>query len=373
LRNWPRRAVDSTSWEVALAQSRSEVLFAALRLVAPGTPLREGIDRILQAKMGALIVVGDGPDVLNICSGGFLLDAEFTPQRLSELAKMDGAIILALDGSRVARANVHLVPDPDIPTTETGTRHRTAERVARQIDVPVITVSEEMGVVSIHHRGHKKTLEPIPRVLARADQALQILGRYKARLDGVSGALSALEVEDLVTVRDVATVLQRAEMVRRIAGEIEEYVIELGTDGRLVELQLEELTGGVEEDRRLVCKDYFVESSEWALGQMTTKLAHLSDEELLDLREVASLLHLPSDMDLDSSLQPHGYRLLSKIPRLSETIAEKVVDRFGHLPKIMRASITDLVEVPGVGEARARAIKDGLSRVAESSILDRYA
>ena len=190
--------------------------------------------------------------MLNICSGGFLLDAEFTPQRLSELAKMDGAIILASDGTRVARANVHLVPDPDIPTTETGTRHRTAERVARQIDVPVFTVSEEMGVVSVHYRGHKRTLVAIPRVLARADQALQILGRYKARLDGVTGALSALEVEDLVTLRDVVTVLQRAEMVRRIADEIEGYVVELGDDGRLVALQLEELTGGVDDDRRLV-------------------------------------------------------------------------------------------------------------------------
>ncbi|MDZ4828449.1 MAG: DNA integrity scanning diadenylate cyclase DisA [Actinomycetota bacterium] len=352
---------------------RSEALYGALRLVAPGTPLREGIDRILQAKMGALIVVGDGPDVLSICSGGFLFDAEFTPQRLSELAKMDGAIILQSDTSRVARANVHLVPDPDIPTAETGTRHRTAERVARQIAVPVITVSEEMSVVTIHYRGYKKTLEPIPRVLDRADQALQILGRYKARLDGVSGALSALEVEDLVTVRDVSTVLQRAEMVRRIAHEIEGYVVELGADGRLVELQLEELTGGVEGDRRLVCKDYFVESSEWLLDQVTRELAQLGDEELLDLREVAALLHLPADMDLDSSLQPRGYRLLSKIPRLPESIAENVVERFGHLPKIMRASISDLVEVEGVGEARARAIKDGLSRVAETSILDRYA
>jgi diadenylate cyclase len=356
-----------------LALRRSDALYSALRLVAPGTPLREGIDRILQAKMGALIVVGDGPDVLNICSGGFLLDAEFTPQRLSELAKMDGAIILASDGSRVARANVHLVPDPDIPTTETGTRHRTAERVARQIAVPVITVSEEMSVVTVHYQGNKQSLDVISRVLARADQALQILGRYKARLDGVTGALSALEVEDLVTVRDVVTVLQRTEMVRRIAEEIEGYVVELGNDGRLVELQLEELTGGVDSDRRFVCKDYFVESSDWMLDQVTGRLSGFTDEELLDLREVASVLHLSSEMDLDSSLQPRGYRLLSKIPRLPEVIAEHVVERFGQLPKIMRASISDLVEVEGVGEARARAIKDGLSRVAETSILDRYA
>ena len=356
-----------------MAQGRSEVLYAALRLVAPGTPLREGIDRILQAKMGALIVVGDGPAVLSICSGGFLLDAEFTPQRLSELAKMDGAIILASDGTRVARANVHLVPDPDIPTNETGTRHRTAERVARQISVPVITVSEEMGVVSVHYQGNKQTLDRIPRVLARADQALQILGRYKSRLDGVTSALSALEVEDLVTVRDVVTVLQRAEMVRRIAEEIEGYVVELGLDGRLVELQLEELTGGVLTDLRLVGKDYFVESPEWLLVQVTSRLARISDDELLDLRAVASLLHLPPEHDLDSSLQPRGFRLLSKIPRLPETIAAHVVERFGTLPKVMRASLSDLVEVEGVGEARARAIKDGLSRVAESSILDRYA
>ena len=356
-----------------MPQHRTEPFYGALRLVAPGTPLREGIDRILQASMGALIVVGDGPEVLGICSGGFLLDAEFTPQRLSELAKMDGAIILASDGSRVARANVHLVPDPDIPTSETGTRHRTAERVARQIAVPVITVSEEMQVVSIQYQGMKKTLEPIPRVLARADQALQILGRYKSRLDGVSGALSALEVEDLVTARDVVTVLHRAEMVRRIAEEIEGYVIELGADGRLVQLQLEELTGGVEFDRRLVCRDYFVASVGWELDGVTAALADLDDEEVLDLRLVAGVLHLPHEIELDSSLQPHGYRLLSKIPRLPESVAEKVVDRFANLPKIMRASAADLVEVEGVGETRARAIKDGLSRLAESSILERYA
>src|SRR6201996_9296215 len=142
----------------------------ALAGVAPGRPLRDGLDRILQANMGALIVVGDGPDVLGICSGGFLLDAEFSPQRLSELAKMDGAIILAADASRIARANVHLVPSPNVPTSETGTRHRTAERVARSIDVPVISVSEDMAVVAVYARDQKPALEPIPRLLTRANQ-----------------------------------------------------------------------------------------------------------------------------------------------------------------------------------------------------------
>src|SRR5215211_3094172 len=276
----------------------------ALAKVAPGTPLRTGVERIVRSKAGALLVVNDGPEVLAICSGGFLVDAPYSPQRLSELAKMDGAIILASDTSRVARANVHLVPDPNVPTSETGTRHRTAERVGRQLDVPVITVSEDMSLVAIHRRGEKHTLEPIPRVLARADQALQILGRYKIRLDAVSGSLSALEVEDLVTVRDVATVLQRAEMVRRIAEEIEGYVVELGTDGRLVMLQLEELMGGVEDDRRLVAKDYFHSAPDTELVTVMEGLAKLDDELLLDPYAVAGVLNLGSGVGIDSALQP---------------------------------------------------------------------
>jgi diadenylate cyclase len=319
-----------------------------------------------------LIVVGDGPEVLALCSGGFLLDAEFTPQRLSELAKMDGAIILASNCSRVARANVHLVPDPDIPTSETGTRHRTAERVARQIDVPVISVSEDMSVVTIYRHADKHTLEPIPRVLNKANTALQTLERYKNRLDAVSGSLSALEVEDLVTVRDAVTVLQRAEMVRRIADEIEGYIVELGEDGRLVRLQLEELVGGVEDDRRLVAKDYYVAGEEWELSDTMRRLAELSTEELLDLKEVSGVLRLPPAVGLDAPLQPHGYRLLHRIPRLPDLVADKVVERFSNLQKIMRASVQDLDDVEGVGDARARAIKEGLSRLAETSILDRY-
>ncbi len=341
--------------------------------MAPGQPLREGLDRILQANMGALIVVGDGPEVLAICSGGFLMDAEFTPQRLSELAKMDGAIILAPDASRIARANVHLVPDPNVPTSETGTRHRTAERVARSIDVPILSVSEELSLIAVYRRDRKHVLDPIPRLLARANQGLQTLERYKARLDAVSSSLSALEVEDLVTVRDVVTVLQRAEMVRRIAEELEGYIVELGTDGRLVLLQLEELMGGVEDDRRLVIKDYFRDQPSWRLDQAMTSLSTCSTEDLLDLKRVAAVLHLPPEAaELEVGLQPRGYRLLSRIPRLPEAVVDRIVERFGNLQKILRATLDDLDEVEGVGSSRARAIKDGLTRLAETSILDRY-
>jgi diadenylate cyclase len=348
-------------------------MLAALKFAAPGTPLRAGIERIMGARMGALIVVGSGPDVLSVCSGGFLLDAEFTPPRLSELAKMDGAIIVSDDCTRIVRANVHLVPDPNIPTAETGTRHRTAERVARQIDVPVVTISEDRSEVAVHVSGDKKVLEPTSRVLARADQALQILERYKVRLDSVSTSLSALEVEDLVTVRDVATALQRAEMVRRIAEEIDGYVIELGADGRLVLLQLDELVGGVEDDRRLVAKDYYGARAGWTLDDVLGRLARLDDETLLDLDAVATALHLPPSLDLDSAVQPRGFRLLHKIPRVPELVSDNVVERFSNLQKIMRANTAELTEVEGVGEVRARAIKEGLARLAESSILERYA
>src|SRR6516225_3777334 len=309
-------------------------MIEALGAVAPGRPLREGLDRILQASMGALIVVGDGPDVLNICSGGFLLDAEFSPQRLSELAKMDGAIILAPGATRIARANVHLVPNPNVSTSETGTRHRTAERVARSVDVPVISVSQDMGIISVYRHDQKRTLEATMRLLNRANQALQTLERYKSRLDAVSSGLTALEVEDLVTVRDVVTVLQRAEMVRRIAEEIEGYIVETGSDGRLIRLQLEELMAGVEDERRYVIRDFSKATSPAPVDDAISRLGELSPERLLDLTDVATLLDLVGeDGELDAGVQPRGYRLLSKVPRLPDAVINNIVDRFGSLNK----------------------------------------
>jgi diadenylate cyclase len=347
-------------------------MIEALGAIAPGRPLRDGLDRVLQANMGALIVVGDGPDVLGICSGGFLLDAEFSPQRLSELAKMDGAIILAADASRIARANVHLVPSPHVQTTETGTRHRTAERVARSIEVPVIAVSEDMSRITLYRGDVKHALDSVARLLGRANQALQTLERYRNRLDTVTNALSALEVEDLVTVRDVVTVLQRAEMVRRIAEEIEGYIVELGADGRLARLQLDELLAGVEDERRDVVRDYLPDDDSNLADEAVGALGTISTERLLMPQTVARILEAADSMDLDSSLQPRGYRLLARVPRLPALVINDIVARYGSLQKVMRATTEDLEAVTGVEESMARAVKDGLARLAESSILDRY-
>jgi diadenylate cyclase len=347
-------------------------MIEALGSIAPGRPLREGLDRILQANMGALIVVGDGPEVLSICSGGFLLDAEFSPQRLSELAKMDGAIILAHDASRIARANVHLVPNPAVATSETGTRHRTAERVARSIDVPVITVSEDRSVISVYRGEQQRPLVPVERLLARANQALETLEGYRDRLNVVTNALSALEVEDMVTVRDVVTVLQRTEMVRRIAEEVDGYSIELGTDSRLVRLQLEEMLAGVDGERRQIMRDYLPPDPAWGVGEGLGALSHRTTDRLLDLSRVASVLRIGGTAaDLESPLRPYGYRLLSKIPRLPEHVVRNIVERYGGLQQILRASAEDLDKVEGIEVAGAHFVKEGLARLAETSILDR--
>ena len=344
---------------------RPAAMIEALAVIAPGKPLREGLDRILQANMGALVVVGDGPEVLAISTGGFLLDAEYTPQRLSELAKMDGAIVLEARTTRIARANVHLLPDPSVPTSETGTRHRTAERVARHLDVPVISVSEDMSIITVYRGELKHRVEPIPQLLARAAQALATLERYKHRLDQVSGALTHLEAGDQVTLRDVATVLQRSEMVRRVAEEIDDRLVELGTEGRLVSLQLDELTTGVDDDLRLVSRDYAAGSP----GAAVKNLSLLTDDELLDLSEVAAALRLGPGVELDNPVPARGYRLLSRLPRLPDAVVDKVVDRFGTLAKLLTATVEELDAVAGVGAVRARAISEGLSRLAESSLL----
>jgi diadenylate cyclase len=359
----------------------------ALALVAPGQPLRDGIERILQANRGALLVIGDGPEVLSICTGGFLLDAEFSPQRLSELAKMDGAIILAADGDRIARANVHLMPDASIPTIETGTRHRTAERIARSIDVPVVSVSAAMGLVTVYRHDSRHVLQTERRLHERVNQALQTVQRFRNRFDVALAALTALEVADTVTVRDVAAVLQPAELLCRVAAEVKSDLVELGEDGRLLRLQLEEVTERVEPTRRLVVRDYVRAGSrirhvhgDGAEGHASAEtdaalhvLARLSTDELLDVRLVSNALgHASAHADPDVPLEARGYRLLHRLPRFPEVLVDRIVEHFDRLPRIMRASVGELEEVGGVGEARARSVKDGLARLAEASILDRY-
>jgi len=352
------------------------LLRSTLAAVAPGTTLREGLERILRGHTGALIVLGHDKVVESMCTGGFVLDVEFSATRLRELAKMDGAIVLDREATKIMRAAVHLMPDSSIPTNESGTRHRTADRVSRQVDLPVISVSQSMNLIALYVGGYRHVLEDSGGILARANQALATLERYKLRLDEVAGTLSALEIEDLVTIRDVTAVAQRLEMVRRIAGEIAGYVLELGTDGRLLSLQLEELISGVDPDRELVARDYLPTPSgrrPYTVPAALATLDNLSAGDLLDLTTVAKALGHPGSVDaLESAVSPRGYRLLAKVPRLPQPVIDRLVEHFGGLQKLLAAGIDDLQAVEGVGESRARSVREGLSRLAESSILERY-
>jgi diadenylate cyclase len=360
------------SW--AGSSTSSDPLRATLALMAPGTALRDGLERILRGRTGALIVLGHDHTVESLCTGGFPLDIEFSATRLRELCKMDGAVVLSSDGTRIVRANVHLMPDPTIETEESGTRHRTAERVAKQAGYPVISVSQSMHIIGLYLNGGRHVLDDSGAILSRANQALATLERYKLRLDEVSGALSALEIEDLVTVRDAVAVVQRLEMVRRIADEIAGYVVELGTDGRLLALQLEELMAGVDADRTLVIRDYLPAGS--GLRQLEDALEELnalSATDLIDLVAVGKALGYPGASDaLDVAVSPRGFRLLAKVPRLPGTVVDRLVDHFGSLQRLLGATVEDLQAVDGVGDARARGVREGLSRLAEASILERY-
>jgi diadenylate cyclase len=353
---------------------REERLRAVLATVAPGTQLRDGLERILRGNTGALIVLGTDRQVDAMCTGGFPLDAEFSATRLRELCKMDGAVVLSTDGTRITRAATHLMPDPTIPTEEAGTRPRTAQRVARQTGFPVISVSQSMRIISLYVDDRRYVLDSSAELLSRANQAIATLERYKARLDEVSNALSALEIEDLVTVRDAVMVSQRLEMVRRIADEVTGQVVELGTDGRLLALQLDELMGGVDADRELIVRDYLPTGRRAkAPEQVLDDLAALSATELLDLTQVARTMALPSTPEgLESAVSPRGHRLLARVPRIPPAILDRVVEHFGGLQKLLAASVEDLQVVEGVGETRARAVREGISRLAEVSIIDRF-
>ncbi|MBO0844953.1 MAG: DNA integrity scanning diadenylate cyclase DisA [Nocardioides sp.] len=345
-------------------------LRATLSAIAPGTAMRDGLERILRGRTGALIVLGHDRTVESICTGGFTLDVPFTATGLRELAKMDGAIIVDRDLTRITRAAVHLMPDPSIPSDETGTRHRTADRVARQTGFPVVSVSQSMQIIAAYVGELRHVIEGSAQILSRANQALATLERYKLRLDEVSATLSALEIEDLVTVRDVAVVAQRLEMVTRIAREIEDYVLELGTDGRLLSLQLEELVTGVDLERQLVVRDYLPSRRTRGAEVALARLSGLSSIDLVDPASAARALGLGEH--LDGAVAPRGYRLLAKVPRLPATVVERLVEHFETLQKLLSAGVDDLQAVDGVGELRARSVREGLSRLAESSILERY-
>src|ERR1700760_1754965 len=355
-------------------ESRQESrIMRALEMVAPGTLLREGIDNILHAHSGGLIVIGEVEELAFLFSGGIKLDVDYSPEVLYELAKMDGAIVLSANATKISQVNVQLTPDPTIHTLETGTRHRTAERVSKQTDSIVVAVSERREVVSLYVDGSKYILEDIPVVLAKANQALATLDKYRSRLDQVSTRLTALEFEGGVTLNDTLTVLQRVELVTRMAVEIERYIVELGTEGRLIEMQLEETMVGVAGDKAALLHDYLADPVDDAFAVALDGIARLSHQDLLDFGRLAELLGYDRKVNtLDYPVSPRGFRILGRIPRLPRLVVQNIVREFRGLDEILAATDPELEAVEGVGEIRAKDIREGLRRLQEINLVDRY-
>lgn len=351
-------------------EEQTQELYKVLKMVAPGTILYEGLENILRAKTGALIVVSDSEAVKKLVDGGFRINADLEPANLYELAKMDGAIVLSSDAKKILVANAHLTPDHLIPTSETGTRHRTAERMAIQTGELVIAISQRRNVITLYKGNQRYMIRDIGTILAKANQALQTLQKYKSVLEQALLNLSALEFENLVTLSDVCSVTQRAEMVERIAAEIRQYINELGTEGRLVNMQLEELMTDVEDEGFLIIRDY-VKDDNVTAEVIKAEIATWDDDELLESVTVAKALGYSSTVTLDLSVTTRGSRILRKIPRLPFPVVENLVKVFGNLQRILNASTDELDEVEGIGEVRARSIKEGLRRLREQILLDR--
>ncbi len=351
-----------------------EILIESLKTVAPGTKLRTGLDNILRSKRGALIVIGDSEEIMDIVEGGFNINCDLTASALYELAKMDGAIIISSDLTKILKANAHLHPQVSIPSTETGIRHRIAQRTARQTGALVIAISEARSIITLYRGRMKYVLKDIGFILTKANQAVQTLEKYKERLEEALDHLSSLELRNLVTVEDVARVMQKAALVLKIVEELEIYICQLGTEGKMVDMQLEELYWGLKDEVILVLKDYYRHDEGQPFQDWEDVLQYVlknSREDLIDIVEVSKILGYGGNVAaLRKSVVPRGYRILSKIARIPSHVAENLVEAFGSLPSIMNAKISELIEVDGIGEVRARAIKEGLGKLRKTVFLN---
>ncbi len=354
----------------AKRKTDAEAFHEALLMSSPGTMIRTAISAILQSSTGALLCFGDPKKLSELSEDGVKLDAPTTPQRLYELSKMDGAIILNKDGSKIFFANRFLKPDTSIASNETGTRHRAAQRLAQQAKCMVIAVSERRASVTLYVRNKRHVLDLIPTLINKATQTIQTLEKYMKVLDQALTDLGTREFQDMVTIFDVCKVIQRCEMVLRIAQEIDPYILELGTEGRLIELQVQELIMPVAE-AQLVIRDYYREKGKLGFEQAKDKIANLDQTELLNLGSISQALGYGTNLrNVDTYLSPRGYRILTSTHRLTGQIIENLVDKFGSLQQIMRAPKDDLVAVEGVGEVLAERVRVSLNLMRSQLALD---
>ena len=353
-----------------MATSNNEII-EVLKTIAPGTQIREGLENILKAKTGGLIVIGDGKEVMDIVDGGFNINVEYSPARLYELAKMDGAIVISSDFKKILFANAQLIPSSSIQTVETGTRHRTAERTAKQTGDLVISISQRRNIITIFKGNNRYVLEDTAQVITKANQALQTVEKYMKVFDRKLNLLNEYEFNDIVTLENVIVAIQRSEMVMSVVDEVQKAIYELGEDGRLLEMQLEELVGDLETEELLMIKDYMVVSRRRSPDKVLEEIRKLSYEELMKSQVIAKLLGYEDFDNYDEvGVYTKGYRVLNKIPRMPSSIVENLVKSFKSFQHILSADIPQLDEVDGIGEVRARTIKQSLRRMQEQFVFD---
>ena len=355
-----------------MAVKKDEAISEVLRMIAPGTPIRNGLENILKAKTGALIAIGgDNKEVMDLVDGGFRLDVEYTSSRLYELAKMDGAIILSSDFKKILYANAQLIPSSDIPTSETGTRHRTAERTAKQTGALVISISQRRGIITIFKGNSRYVLKDLEAVISKANQALQTVEKYKKVFDSKLNLLNEYEFNDIVTLENVIIAIQRAEMVMRVADEVNRAIDELGEEGRLLEMQLDELIGDLEKEELLIIKDYIAPGKKRTCEKILDEIKKLGHDDLVKSEKFAKLLGYEDFDNYDEvGVYTRGYRVLNKIPRMPSNIVDNLVKSFKSFQHILAADIPKLDEVDGIGEVRARTIKQSLRRMQEQFVFD---
>ena len=341
-----------------------------LRKIAPGTAIRDGLENILRAKTGALLLITDKQEVIDeIVDGGFYINEDYTSAKLYELAKMDGAIVLSGDMKKILFANAQLIPSYEIQTVETGTRHRTAERTAKQTGELVVSISQRRSIITLFKGNQRYVLENTDMVLNKANQAIQTLEKYRKVYDTKLNILNEYEFNDIVTLDNVLVVIQRVEMVMRIVDEIQRQIYELGNDGRLVKMQLEELIGGLEKEEIQIIKDYQVKDI--LAEEILEQLSKLSYEELMNLSNIAKILGYETSENFEElAVYTKGYRILDKIPRMPSTIIENLVKSFKSFQHILLAEINDLDKVDGIGEVRAKTIKQSLKKMQEQFAFD---
>jgi len=306
-----------------------------------------------------------------LLTGGFRIEEDYTPARLYELAKMDGAIILSKDLKKILLANTQIVPSSKISTEETGTRHRTAERTAKQTGELVISISQRRNIITVFKGDFRYTIEDTAKIITRANQALQTLEKYKKVFDTKLGVLNEYEFNDIVTLDNVITCLQRAEMVMKISEEVSRAIFELGADGFLVKMQLEELIENLPNEELLIIKDYMAPTRRLLPEKILALIRDSAKDGFIDSNTIAKLLGYDVFENYEEiAVYPRGYRILNKIPRMPNAIVNNLVKTFKSFQHILAADIQKLDDVEGIGEIRARTIKQSLRRMQEQFMFD---